>query len=226
MPSREHDSARGHGPHSLTGLDAASLSPLKDDLLQASVAAVLYDRADPIEKLMATVAARLRADAIHVGGLVQHNLRLAGRTHCCFEFEDLISGARYPLTQNLGSASQSCALDTTALAEASCALRQAVIDRVQIVIVNKFGEQEATGHGMRNEMMQIVTAGIPLLTSVSRRHLPQWLDFVGDYAQLLAPSLAPVLSWAQQHVRYISLGPRVTPTAISARAGFGGRLPE
>ncbi len=187
-----------HKPSPLDNPDADNFLPAHDRFLSSAVAAILYDRGDPVEELMAAVAARLRSDAIHVSGLVQHNLRSGERAHCIFELEDLITGTRYPLTQNLGSASEACALDTTALADASQALRQAIADRAQIVIVNKFGEQEATGHGLRNEMMQIVMAGIPMLTAVSRRHLAQWLQFAGKNPQLLPMSLPAVLSWTSR----------------------------
>jgi len=101
---------------------------------------------------------------------------------------------RYRLTQDLGSASQACALDTLSLAEGSYALRQAVDERAQIVIVNKFGTQEAAGDGMRNEMLQIVMAGIPMLTAVGRHYLSRWQRFAGESATVLLLSLPAVLA--------------------------------
>jgi len=163
----------------------------------SAIAAILYERGDPIEELMASLARTLLAGAIRVGGLVQHNHRIGENARCSIELENIMTGMRYHLTQNLGSASQSCALDTSALAEASYALRQAIDDHVQIAIVNKFGAQEAIGGGLRNEMAQIVMAGIPMLTAVSQRYLPEWHQFVGQEANLLPMSLPDVLSWCQ-----------------------------
>ena len=135
---------------------------------------------------------------MYVGGLVQHNRGSNTSAHCFFELEDILTSARYPLTQNLGPSSQSCALDTAALAEASYALRQAIARRVHIVIINTFGTQEAMGRGMRNEMAQIATAGIPMLTAVGQRYLDEWRDFVGENALLLPLSFHAVRSWTLQ----------------------------
>jgi hypothetical protein len=66
------------------------------------------------------------------------------------------------------------------------------------VIVNKFGAQEAIGGGLRDEMMQVALAGIPLLTSVGRRFLPQWQEFIGEDALLLSVSLDVGLAWWKQ----------------------------
>ena len=159
------------------------------------IAAILYERGEPIENFMAAAAKTFNDRAIRVGGLVQHNRRTGENARCLIELENIATGLRYRLTQNLGPASQSCALDISALADASAVLRQAIADRVEIVIVNKFGAQEASGGGLRDEMMQIALAGIPMLTAVGRRYLADWQEFVGAEAVLLPMSVPEVLSW-------------------------------
>lgn len=165
-------------------------------VLPAAVGAVLRDDDVPIDEFMVTVAGYLRAEGVRVGGLVQHALR--GHGKCSFEFEDIASGARYPLTQNLGPESRACALDSAALADTSSVVRVAIGDGAQIVIINKFGEQEAGGRGMRQEMMQTVMAGIPLLTSVKRRYLADWLEFVGTQGDLLPVARPAVIDWCRR----------------------------
>jgi nucleoside-triphosphatase THEP1 len=162
------------------------------------IAAVLYDHGDPVEELLATVAQALRRESVRVAGLLQHSVRDQASARCVIDLENIDTGRRYPLTQNLGIASQSCALDITALAEASSVLRQAVADHAQMVLINKFGTQEVNGRGLRSEMMEIAMAGIPILTSVGRRYLPQWREFIGGEAALLPMSVPAVLGWWQQ----------------------------
>lgn len=161
------------------------------------IAAIVYSPGHPVEALLSETAQALRARGVRVGGLVQHSFRDHEAARCRIELENLDTGAMYPLTQNLGVASQSCALDITALADASAVLRQAVANQDHLVIVNKFGAQEAAGNGLRDEMAQIAMAGIPLLTSVADRFVPQWREFVGDEAVLLPVSLSGVLTWWQ-----------------------------
>jgi nucleoside-triphosphatase THEP1 len=162
------------------------------------IAALLYEPGDPVEAVMAEIARTLRDRGVHVGGLLQHSVRDHAEARCQINLENVGNGTLYPLTQNLGVESQSCALDITALADASAVVRQAVDDQARIVIVNKFGAQEAIGGGLRDEMMQVALAGIPLLTSVGRRFLPQWQEFIGEDALLLSVSLDVGLAWWKQ----------------------------
>ncbi len=159
------------------------------------IAAIVYSPGQLVEELLSDVAHVLQGQGVRVGGLVQHSFRDHSDSRCRIELENLDTGAMYPLTQNLGMASQSCALDIRALADASAVLRQAVIDQDQLVIVNKFGGQEAAGSGLRAEMAEIAMAGLPLLTSVAERFLPQWHAFVGDEMLLLPVSKDRVLAW-------------------------------
>jgi len=182
---------------------------------------VLRDDHVPIDEFMVAVVTKLQLEGIRQGGLVQHRTPVGAK--CSFEFEDIATGSRYRLTQNLGPESRSCALDSAAFADATAVVRAAVEDSAQIVVINKFGEQEATGHGLRQEMLQTVLAGIPLLTSVKRRYLSDWMAFAGDEAELLPMSLPAIVAWCidavndartRGIVRADSGGPRLRVHAI------------
>lgn len=166
---------------------------------KAPLAAILYERGDKIEELLAAAAAALRAHGVRVGGLVQHSRRSGDDVRCTIEVESIADGRRYLLSQDTSDDPTECTLDTAVLAEASGALRQALAQQVDLVIVNKFGKQEAAGRGLRGEILQIALAGVPLLTTVSRRHLPQWQEFIGDDVTLLEPALPAVLAWWNAH---------------------------
>ena len=172
-----------------------TLSSLASCDTALAVAAVLYDRSAPVDRLLAAVARELALSGVRVGGLVQHNIRRSADAPCVIDLEDVTSGERYRITQDLGCGSDSCSLDAAMLAEASVAVRNAVAAQAELVIVNKFGTQEATGHGLRDEIGQVVAAGIPLLTAVGDRYLEQWREFTGGEAVLLPASLPAVLEW-------------------------------
>ena len=160
-----------------------------------AVAAIVYDQNDHADRLLAVVARELAQSGVRVGGLVQHNIRRSSDAPCVMELEDVATGERYRITQDLGCGSDSCCLDASMLAEASVAVRNAIAATTDLVIVNKFGTQEATGRGLRDELGQVVAAGIPLLTTVGDHYLEQWREFTGDASVLLPASLPAVLNW-------------------------------
>lgn len=159
------------------------------------IAAILYLPTDNIEALLVEVARTLAARGVKVGGVIQHDIATAVNDPCAMELEDLHSGERFSLSQELGSGSEACRLDPAALAHASVAVRKAVEDGAELIMINKFSTQEANGIGLRDEMGYAVLAGIPLLTAVGKRFLPEWENFTGGNGCLLEPTLDGVLAW-------------------------------
>ena len=51
------------------------------------------------------------------------------------------------------------------------------------------------GSGLRDEMAETVVAGVPLLTAVGERFLPEWKEFTGGEGVLLEPTLDAILAW-------------------------------
>src|SRR5690606_41534938 len=94
-------------------------------------------------------------------GLVQYEMVPAGGDRAAREWLDLASGRRYALSQDLGPGSRACSLDTGALAAASQVLRHALQARADLVIVSRYGLAEAAGGGFANEMLALMSAGIP-----------------------------------------------------------------
>ena len=159
------------------------------------IAAIVYRPADEVEALLLRVARTLAARGVRVGGVLQHDRIAPASGACAMELEDLTSGARFALSQALGSGSGACRLDPAGLAQAAMAVRAACEKGVELIFINKFGGQEAGGGGLRDEMALAALAGVPLLTAVGERFLPDWHTFTGGAGTLLAPDLAQVLAW-------------------------------
>lgn len=159
------------------------------------IAAILYTPTDNIEALLVRVARALGERGVRLGGVIQHDIPSAIDDPCAMELEDLHSGERFALSQELGSGSEACRLDPAALAHASVAVRRALENGAQLIMINKFSTQEANGSGLRDEMGLAVTSGVPLLTAVGRRFLPEWETFTGKDGVLLEPSFDAVLDW-------------------------------
>ncbi len=160
-----------------------------------AIAAVVYKPTDNIEALLARAARALSEQGVRLGGVLQHDIATVIEDPCAMQLENLETGESIPLSQELGRGSVSCRVDPDALARGSMAVRGAIERGVDLVIINKFGAQEVSGAGLRDEMAETVVAGIPLLTAVGERFLPEWKAFTGDDSALLAPTLDAILHW-------------------------------
>ncbi len=160
-----------------------------------AIAVVVYKPTDNVEALFAHAARALAARGVRLGGVLQHDIPTVIEDPCAMQLENLETGESIPLSQDLGRGSVSCRVDPDALARGSMAVRGALERGVDLVIINKFGAQEVSGAGLRDEMGETVLAGVPLLTAVGERFLPEWSAFTGGAGALLPPTLEAILQW-------------------------------
>ncbi|CAA7612090.1 DUF2478 domain-containing protein [Magnetospirillum sp. UT-4] len=165
-----------------------------------AIAAVVYAPGQPVEALLRDFAAELAAAGVRLGGLLQRTVPGPDHCKCRMEVVELDSGRHLSISQDLGSGSSSCSLDPSALAEASGAVRRAVEARVELVMVNKYGKAEQSGGGLAAEMLQAMSEGVPLLTTVPAALVDDWRAFTGDAGALLAPEAAALRAWWQSGV--------------------------
>ena len=117
-----------------------------------AIAALIYDAASGDADFMARLARSLQARDLKVGGIIQRPSGECDDGHATLDVIDLHSGRAIRIWQMLGSGSQSCRLDTQGLADASVACQVAIDDRVDVMVIDKFGNQEAAGAGLRGEI--------------------------------------------------------------------------
>jgi nucleoside-triphosphatase THEP1 len=161
----------------------------------AALAAVLYGPADDADVLLAAFAQDLQRNGVRVGGIVQRNLRDGAGKKTGMDVLDLIEGHVISICQQLGSGSMACKLDAAGLAEAAMAVQRAIGAHVDLIVVNKFSKQEASGSGLRNELAGAIMSGIPVLTAVPEKCLADWRTFTGDCATTLPASRAAIDTW-------------------------------
>lgn len=161
------------------------------------LAAVLYRGTTDIDGLMASFLAELAANRQRVAGVVQ--VAIPGRVcgpNAPMLLRDLATGEVLTISQDLGSGAQSCRLDSAALADAAVRVRHAVeAPDVDLVVISKFGKEEAAGRGLREEMALAAANGRPVLTTLRRNLSEDWVTFTGDPATILEPTLASLRSW-------------------------------
>jgi nucleoside-triphosphatase THEP1 len=162
---------------------------------QLQLAAIIYDDdSQPVEALLHSLASYYNRQGIRVAGLAMV-LDEQGLRRKPMALQDLETGTEYCIAQNLGKESQSCCLDPSGLADATGVLRLALNNPPKLAIVNRFGQQEIDGKGCRAEFVQLLDAGIPVLTVVKRKFLKQWHEFGGGEAVDLPFSEAAVQQW-------------------------------
>lgn len=158
------------------------------------IGVVLHERGGDTEALLAAFARSLRGQGVDVGGLVQTVGRWPnGRDR--MDLVDLREGTVFVISQDLGPGSESCRLDPVGLAAASAVLRREIAAGVALLVVNKFAGSEAEGGGLAPEMFDAVARGIPLLTTLSTRHKPQWDRLSGGAGRMLAPTSEALRGW-------------------------------
>jgi len=165
------------------------------------LAAIPYARNFGIDGFMQGVVARLRRRGLRIGGAIQHNDEDCDDRRMAMSLEDLANGARFPISQDLGPSAEGCRLDSAGLAAAAAAFSGALAERADLVVVNKFGKQEALGGGLRDEIAKAVMAGLPVLLAVRHDVLPAWRAFVGEDWIELAADEEQIERWVTDAMR-------------------------
>lgn len=118
-----------------------------------------------------------------------------------------MTGTSLRISQDLGPAAQSCILDPAALAEAAGLFQRAMRSRVDVLIANRFGEQEVNGRGLRAEIAEAAAAGFVVVTGMKARYRDAWVKFGGEYAVILEPAPLCIREWVLAAVARRSLTP-------------------
>lgn len=161
-----------------------------------SIAAVVYeDEGDAAAAALWQAAAGLRG-TYRIGGLL-NPLDGQGR-HINSRLVSLADGAEYDIFQNLGSGSSGCKLDGGRLAAAGMAVQAAIQNRADLVFINKFGHAEIENRGLLAEYLAAAAAGIPVITALHGKYLPQWRDFCGGEGAELPARAQAVAAWAHK----------------------------
>ncbi len=183
--------------------------PIRDASLppRLSPAGVIYTAATREAPLLADFAADLAARGWRVGGLVQRTFRGPDGFKQKIVATELDTGRKVTLAVYKGDRTKesACGFDTAALAEATGAVRRAVAERMDIIIIEKFSRQETDGEGLLDEILGAMAEGIPTLTLVSAEVLEDWTRFTGGLAQLVPAERKALWRWWGPHRLYRDL---------------------
>lgn len=165
------------------------------DAFGTLMAAIVYPPSFDIDGLLLSIAKRLAAAGWQVGGVVQSRTAMDGCAGMLLE--DIRTGARRSIAQDLGRLSTSCKLDTAAMAEIAGNLERQVDAGLDLLIVNRFGKLEFDGGGLRSVVARAAIAGLPVLTAVRDINDAAWVAFHGGLGRALPPDEDAVCAWAE-----------------------------
>ena len=168
------------------------------DLSQIGV--VVYGDGLFADALIAQCAADLAVSGFRLGGVVQSNAHQPGRLRCDMYVKDLLGGDEIKISVNRGNEARGCRLDPDAFARIDAWVERAVLERVDLLIINKFGREEAHGRGLRPAIAEALIADIPLVIGVPTQNLCDFLTFVGDSATRLRPDIEAITAWCRNAI--------------------------
>ncbi|QYK42006.1 MAG: DUF2478 domain-containing protein [Paracoccaceae bacterium] len=150
------------------------------------------------DRLMAEIARRLLAEGLPVAGILQENIEHDPLRMCHMDLTLLDGSARFRISEDRGPHATGCRLDPQALEEAVGWIEAALSRHPRLLIVNKFGKQEADGRGFRPVIGRALTEGVAVLTTVRPGHRAAFEEFAGDLALPLVPQADAVVAWARR----------------------------
>lgn len=161
---------------------------------------VRQDGRGETDVLLARAVALIRAQGLAVVGTVQTNTKRSGREKCDMDVLVLPDGPVLCISQDLGANARGCRLDPSAL-EAAVAETQVRLTGSQMLVVNKFGKQEAKGRGFVPVIAEALGMGLPVLVGVNQLNMKDFEVFAGGVAQPLPADPEAIAAWARTSVR-------------------------
>jgi uncharacterized protein len=147
--------------------------------------------------LLRSFADEVAASGWRVGGIVQELLTDEEGVTIGLDGVALDTGERIAINRPTKEdrLHHTCSLDKSALAEASGAVDRAIRAGVDLVVIEKFGEQEQKGDGLAHDILHAVSEGIPTLVAVPDGVREQWNEFSGCLGQDLVFGVTAFQDW-------------------------------
>jgi nucleoside-triphosphatase THEP1 len=180
--------------------EGAPLTPPEHANPESRIGLVAYDEGLLRDALIARCAAGLVASGYRLGGIVQSNSQRHGRRRCDMYVKDLLGGDEIKISLDRGDEARGCRLDPDAFARIEAWIERAVVERVDLLIINKFGREEVHGRGLREVVAEALIAEIPLVIGVSTQNLPDFLTFVGNSVTPLEPHMEAISAWCRNAI--------------------------
>ena len=153
-----------------------------------------------IDDCLSEVVAALEEQGLALAGTVRV-LPVDHRAHPCdMDLRVLPDGPVHRISQPLGPLAKGCRLDSGAI-ETIAAEVEARLSGAKLLVVNKFGKQEALGRGLSPAIAMAIERGVPVLVGVNGLNMPEFLTFTAGLAETLEPEPEIALEWVRANLR-------------------------
>jgi nucleoside-triphosphatase THEP1 len=149
------------------------------------------------DRVLSNVADRLIAEGTRVYGVVQVNRERRDGQRCDMDIRILPDGPEIRVSQSLGLGARGCRLDSGALEAAAARVGASFGPNADLLIVNKFGKQEASGAGFRTLIGDAITLGVPVLTCVNALNQEAFGQFSAGLQVRLEACETALVNWYQ-----------------------------
>ena len=160
-------------------------------------AAVLFSDSLASDGLFAAFADRVSSSGLKVGGIVQEMHSRADGKLGSIDAIEIDTGHHIPIkTPHLPTTEPgTCLLDVSSLAECSSAIHRAISGDFDLVVIEKFGRQEAKGEGLLDEIMAALVSDTPAIIALPEGYRNEWDDITGGEVEILPADINAMLGW-------------------------------
>lgn len=148
-----------------------------------------------VDMVLSNVADRLIAQDVRVHGAIQVNRDRYDGQRCDMDIRILPEGREIRVSQSLGLGARGCRLDSGALEAAVACVGASFGPDADLLIVNKFGKQEASGAGFRTLIGEAILSGVPVLTCVNALNQEAFDQFSAGLQVRLDASETALVEW-------------------------------
>lgn len=159
------------------------------------------------DDLIDRIVCAFASDGLRLAGTVRASPVDPAGHRCDMDLRVLPDGSAFRISQPLGRGARGCRLDG-GIMEAIAAEVEARLPGADLLIVNKFGKQEAQGRGLCPVILRAMELGIPTVVGVNEMNAPEFHAFADGVAEALPPDLCAVRAWVEK-----ALAPRGLVTA-------------
>ncbi|MET4100683.1 hypothetical protein ABIE58_000094 [Roseovarius sp. MBR-78] len=154
-----------------------------------------------VDDTLRAVAAELAAKGHRLAGVLPEPCHTPDRHPCDMDLIDLATDARLNIAQKLGRHSTGCRLDSAAIEAAAMVVARGLATApADLLMLNRFGKQEATGHGFHPVIVAALERGVPVLLGVNTLNRPAFEEFAAGLAVELPDDPRAVRDWIVPHL--------------------------
>ena len=165
-----------------------------EERMTVALAAAVYTPKQTDKSALPEFVSSLKAELVSVAGILQESRLDPDDKSRTIDAVDISSGHRIPIKRPMADEKE-CGLDVANLVETSAILRNAIRTRPDLVVIEKFGDQEQMGEGLLDEIMQIITEEIPLIIAVPEPALDIWRRQCGGLGAILPYTQEAMRDW-------------------------------